>query len=472
MLKFYGFRSEGRMLGPGLGQRRRRVLAVAVTLLVGAGAGACGSNVTIGPGSSATTGTGGAPAGSTSGTGGTGGSLASACDAPTGDTYLVDPVNGNDAAASGSGKVMGSASAACSFRTITRALEILGAQPPPGTTIKIVPSGPVSAGETWPIKVPIGMTITAVSAMVTVELPAGATGFRLRKGASLSNLIIDGKNQALTGIVVNTGADLSTRIENVTVQNMSEDGIGVGPNGAITIGQGVSSLTNGTAAAPHSGLKVAGLAVISVLAGQTAASFRDNSGHGVAVIDGGALTVGTDATSAPVVAILSGNQGANLYIRQTPSAAQPNVVQRVTLNASGTSGVQIYGGSSLTLRSSVALANALSGVIVHTYDVNGVISDDISKIDLGTLASAGQNVLQGATGAVPGPNGGAGVCLWINPAAGGILSAQGNTFRGIDCTTLSPGALTRKTVCKGGVDVGIAGQGTPNDVVTDHCTHP
>ena len=48
------------------------------------------------------------------------------CAAATGNKYYVDPVNGSDATATGSGIAGGIANPSCSFRTVTRALQVVG----------------------------------------------------------------------------------------------------------------------------------------------------------------------------------------------------------------------------------------------------------------------------------------------------------------------------------------------------------
>ena len=44
------------------------------------------------------------------------------CTAATGNTYFVDPINGDDGTATGSGIAAGVATPSCSFKTVTHAL--------------------------------------------------------------------------------------------------------------------------------------------------------------------------------------------------------------------------------------------------------------------------------------------------------------------------------------------------------------
>jgi hypothetical protein len=63
------------------------------------------------------------------------------CDPVVGanPVYLVDPVNGDDGSATGSGTSSGgSATVSCSFATITRALQAIGPNPAAGTVLKVI----------------------------------------------------------------------------------------------------------------------------------------------------------------------------------------------------------------------------------------------------------------------------------------------------------------------------------------------
>ena len=60
------------------------------------------------------------------------------CAPATGNKYYVDPVNGSDASATGSGMVGGVANPSCSFRTVTHALQVVGGFAVAGTQIIVV----------------------------------------------------------------------------------------------------------------------------------------------------------------------------------------------------------------------------------------------------------------------------------------------------------------------------------------------
>ena len=68
------------------------------------------------------------------------------CNGISSNTYYVDPINGNDTSATGSGKTGGVANAACSFKTIGRAMQVIGTVAGAGTKVVIVGSGTPPTG--------------------------------------------------------------------------------------------------------------------------------------------------------------------------------------------------------------------------------------------------------------------------------------------------------------------------------------
>jgi hypothetical protein len=380
----------------------------------------------------------------------------------------VDPLNGNDATATGSGFAISdggaTSSAGCKFKTVTRALAFIGRTAPAKTEVAI-DGAALSSDEVYPIVVPANVLVTGTSSAVTVTVPSGKIGFALSgAGASLSNLTIDGADhQAVTGVWVGRNTDDTTMLTNITVQSFGRDGIGVGANGTVTIGQGVSSTGNGTSAARHSGLAVVGKATVSVPSGSAKTSFDGNTDHGIVVGGGGHIIVtGVAGTSGDGTVTVNSNYFAGLYIAQTPGSSSPqNVITGlVSWGSTNGNGVHLFTGSNVKLRSSYVLDNAGNGVAIGV--ARG--STDVSSIDLGTSSDFGHNTLQAAESY----NLAAGICLNV---PGVTLAAAGNVFRGIDCSQATPsGALTRLDGCRNGVDLGIGGKGS--NITTANCTHP
>ena len=111
--------------------------------------------------------------------------------------------------------------------------------------------------------------------------------------------------------------------------------------------------------------------------------------------------------------------------------------------------------------------------------------NDLAQIDLGVggLADGGSDYGHNVVQALPGEgaNGGAGICLYVDPNTG-TLNAAGNVFAGPrDCAAASPGALTFSNLCGVHADLGIVtltdgglvmdGGGTlGNDINASNCT--
>jgi hypothetical protein len=391
------------------------------------------------------------------------------CGLAVNNTYYVDPLNGDDAVGTGSSATGGN----CDFKTLTRALEFIGSTPPANTKIEILNSGPVGAKETFPITVPVNVTIRGAVAgtPATVNVAANSLGFWLASASSgLDNLIIDGAMAAgTTGVAAHTGSAATTTLTNVEVRNMALDGIQAVGGAVLSIGTGVSSHNNGLAGTQQRGLVVTNTAKVTITTntGDTLASFNNNTGHGILVNGAGSVTIG--GTLVPG-AKANANGFAGLYIVQTPGNVAPpaNVVSNFeATNTTNGNGITIHGGSTLKLRNSQTKGNKWSGIWVTTYVNATTKSDDLSNIDLGTAIDAGGNTFQYAVGA--GPNGGSGVCLELTPTAGQTLNAAGNIFEAANCATTKVALAHTANACGAGTDYGIIGAATTNKIDLTKC---
>jgi hypothetical protein len=404
----------------------------------------------------------------------TAGHTCSTCQTVAGKNYLVDPVNGSDSGSTGSGNP----TASCSFKTITRALQFIGAGAVSGTTITVVGGASagaavvVKAGETFPIDVPANITIVGQN-FVTVAPGAGQSAFLLAAPASgLKNLTLDGGAQtAQSGVVVFAGSTDGTTIQDVAVSGFAGDGIVVA-GGKLTIGSGVSSTDNGMVGMRTNGLHVlnrggVGGTVSCVLPSPNPVSFSNNSGAGVLVDGLSSVTIqGVPGTLGAGTVVANGNQN-GFVIFQTGATPPLNKLTGVVGWANvGNAGLVAAGGSNVQVRSSYFLSNNTAGVLVPANAGN----TDVSKIDLGTLASPGKNTLQASLGS--SPNLGGGICMLVPAGAMESLTAMGNIFSGPrDCSGTTPGAVTGgRVACNNHVD--IAFQGPLNDIVVTNCTHP
>jgi hypothetical protein len=394
---------------------------------------------------------------------GTGGGAEAGPDAPSeagavacaratgaGSVYYVDPMNGDDAHGTG-------AAPACALRTITKALAVVGAAPPAGTTIQITgPAEVAGPGETFPIVVPANVTIAGRIGM-TVLVPPNQVGFELAgAGAGLVNLVIDGHDQATEGVVVtSTDSANPPRMESVEVSNMGGNGIHVKPGATLGIGPGVFSHDNGwTSPDPlpeipgTSGLFIEGTVSVTVNAGEPLAHFEDNRFHGILVYGAGSITMGGDAGT---VALVRGNQGHGVVIAQTPGAgAPPSTIEGLLAQNNSDSGIVVEGGSSFKLRRSQTKGNGSAGVYVR---FNGDYADpahwnsDIRDIDLGMPGDPGDNTLQYDDPTET--NGSFGIYVNLAVDAGQMLHAAGNVFEGVDCANTAATLQRISPPCSG-----------------------
>jgi len=416
------------------------------------------------------------------------------CPAATGGTYVVDPVSGSDQTGTGDGTTAG-----CGFKTIARALQVIGA-PVSATRIEVLGPSTVMAGETFPIALPANVTLTTTGGAVEVDVPDGTSGFTLTapgsgiNGGTLGDagtnpaLTINGgsgNNNATVGILVDTGTGVtvanSPQIANVVVTTFVDDGILVDNTGIVRIGAGVTSTLNGTNAARKAGLHVTanGQAFIDVPTGGTPTHFDANTNHGINVDANGSITLTAtvvDRTTGTGTVTTNRNYLAGVWIEQTPGTPPLNSIRGLIAfgNTNG-NGLRFVGGSNVMLRNSVALGNQVNGLIVSA--AAGVGGNDISNIDVGSAVDAGGtyggNIFQEPLGT--GNNGGAGLCFDVRNNAG-ALQATGNTFGAFNCATgvhaltLNAGACGNNGTCAGGVcDLGIV-NATGNSIDVSNCT--
>ena len=398
------------------------------------------------------------------------------CSAATGNKYFVDPVNGNDVTATGSGFIGGTPNSNCSFKTLTRALQVAGGFAVSGTQLIVVGRTgqmvALSAGETLPLLIPANITVTTTAGPILLTLPpsvdpsfSNIAGFQLAGDrASITPdpsapLTIDGSmNTSGIGVGIAPGVGNSASMSYVTVQDTGGHGISV-TNGTLNMGQGVTVLAAGSAAKRRDGLNIsAGTVHISVASGQAATSFLNNTQHGIYVTGTGVLDVLGVPVTAPApngqgTVVVSGNFLAGIRIFEAPGGPR-STLDGLVAWANPSSGLRIYGGSSLKVRNSIFLANGTNGVYVTAYD-GSAAGNDLSRLDLGTGSDPGHNTLQASLGSNPDVTG---VCVSMAAGRGALtLEAAGNTFAGpIDCS-LSADAIVRAGTCSGFVDVGVVG---------------
>jgi hypothetical protein len=437
------------------------------------------------------------------------------CNSVVGYAYFVDPINGDDTGATGSGMSGTTATPGCSFRTLTKAIDVITQSHTvaahSGTTITIVGQSAtattslytVAAGgitaESLPITVPANVIIKTNIGPVMLTVPANKTGFSLVGdnagivATSAAALTIDGASHTGSiGVEVVAGASDTASLSYVKVINTKGDGIQV-TSGTATLGAGITvtdagangiNISGGTATI-NSGLSVigagtnginisggtanigagvsvttsidnglnisGGTATITVTTNQTSTAFDSNGQYGIAVSGTGVLNI---AGAIPA----TGNAVRTVSAKNNTgsnvyfhSTAAGSAVKYFYSYSSGEDGMKIVGGSKIQVRNSVFRSNHGDGIHI----VSGTTSV-LTDIDLGTdftsTTDAGNNELQ-STGT---KNTGAGICVELTVGTGSpALSAQGNKFsNNRDCKTYT-GAITKNTDCTSGIDLGI-----------------
>jgi hypothetical protein len=416
-----------------------------------------------------------------------------ACDAVTGanPVYLVDPINGDDGTATGSGTSASVATASCSFATITRALQAIGPNPATGTVISVVGASTVpykantkAITEVFPIDVPKNVIISAQNGLVTVQPPASSVAFSLTAAASGidgtargGSMVIEGKtHNAFVGVHVGTGSTDGTILRSVTIQNFIQEGILVTGSGIVGIKEGVQVLSNGLGSPNLPGLHITGSshANIIVANGLATTSFNKNGQHGILVSGTGYVNIqGSQSGGVGTIECLQ-NVVAGLAISQTPGVGlHVNTVNGlVVAGTTNGNGIRIEAGSNVNVTNSSSLGNAGSGILVTT-SVTGAAAtrnNSIANIIVGTTAAAGNNTFQATAGA----NAGAGICLQLD-ASSGTLMARGNRFSGgVNCAA-TPSVLSfDNKSCGGNRDLGLLkslNNTTGNDIDVLLCTH-
>jgi hypothetical protein len=404
------------------------------------------------------------------GGGGAGGSSPVGCDG-VGATYFVDPINGDDTTATGSGTSGGAPDPTCAFKTVTAALSAIGAAG--GVTISIAGPSTLDPSEVYPFTIPVDTTVTATGGAVTVKAIGGA-GFMFKKTGSgidgtldpAAPVIVEAAGATQAGIAFTVGTDKTNFLRGVTVQNAATSGVRVGGTGAdVTIGEAV--LVTGS---KGSGLSIGdggAHAWVTVAAGQKTTSFVSNN-VGITVAGNSSLTATGAAQGAPQPGgsiLVSKNVVAGIDVAQGGNSSPLISLDGVASTANVGSGLRIALGSNIMVRNSVFLQNAQHGIHVLA-SVGG--SGTAANIDLGKGGAFGLNVVQdGATSAIS--NKGVGICFMPPNAA--TLEARGNLFGPMkDCSTTAA-MLNRLPQCVvaavGGADLGV----TVGTVDTSMCTN-
>jgi hypothetical protein len=188
-----------------------------------------------------------------------GGTPTCQCPAPSGADIFVDPVAGNDTGASAPSGA--DAPASCRFKTLKRALMALDATRTRVVAKSAAPPVSFTTGETFPLVVPAGATLTTADATptpanytITFNATTATEAVTLAAGATLAGFTLSNQGGAMgaSSVVCRAGA--------VTLRNVIL--VGGAPAAAtkqavgLAIGTGASDTCTGT----FTGLTVSGFA--------------------------------------------------------------------------------------------------------------------------------------------------------------------------------------------------------------------
>lgn len=383
------------------------------------------------------------------------------CGPVANDVFFVDPVNGQDTGTNGS--------SGCPFQTLSRGLQVIVATypsgAPAGTRLVLRAPSNSGTGERFPLRVPPQVMVESedAGAPQTVTVSAGNTGFVLSAPDSgVRFLVIDGASAGATGVRVETGATLTTTVEDLSVRGFTSAGVQV-TGGSVRIGQGVVLTQNGSTSSGGAGLRVSGgVASVAVAAGQRPTRFDDNRANGVLVESTGRLLLQgvPDLTGFPAAqnppavtgdvgtVTANGNTLANVAFASTSTTVSS--IDGVVANRGQGNGLNILAGSNVVVRNCVAVGNRNAGLRVSPSSTNPV-----TGIDLGSAVDPGRNVLQSSVR----PNTDSGLCVGNFFNFNMTIPARGNDFGGgRSCrvaTTPMTTLQTSRAGCTGMLDVGI-----------------
>jgi len=390
--------------------------------------------------------------------------ICTSCDAASGLTWYVDPVNGNDGTGTGATTSMGNPAPACALKTVTRALQLIGGTPAAGTKIIVLGDSTVALRpgpeEKYPIRLPSNVEVRAMTGPIQIN---NNNAFSvIGTAVTIKGFKIATSVSKAYGIDVAPGA--SVTIGSVEVSGFNGAGI-ISKGGNIILGDG-TTLKNNTG----SGAIVATQGRITVDLRNTVTlggvRFDGNTGYGVEAFDRGELILrGNGNAASPTVQVINNVKGGV----RVESRSLAEVRGLVITGSTGGSGVDVYPESMVKIAESTILNNKL-GVAVNPA---GALTN------LSSILVEESNTLQVAPGGSIAPNSVVGLCVAAghvplgNPAQ--KLLARRNIFAGPrDCRTLNPGSVSSLTACTGTRSdvavVKLANQVTPL-LLLDNCTY-
>jgi hypothetical protein len=441
------------------------------------------------------------------------------CNSVVGNAYFVDPINGDDTGATGSGMSGTSPTPGCSFRTLTKAIDVITQSNTvtahSGTTITIVGQSATSTtslyttavggitAEILPITVPANVIIKTNTGPVKLTVPANKTGFSLVGdnagivASSAAALTIDSPttNTASIGVEVAPGDSNSASLSYITVTNTGGDGIQI-KSGTATLGAGISvtdagangiNISDGTATinaglsvigANTNGIKISGTGAATIGAGvsvtNSGATGLDISGSGTA-----AITV-TTATAASTVFdhnTLYGIAVAGTGVLTITGAIPTSGTAVRTVSAKNNTGSNVYFTSTAAAVSAIknfysygsgedGMQIAVGSKVQVRHSVfrknagDGIhivgATGSLASIDLGTDATSATDAGNNELQSAVTANKNTGAGICVQLTGTGTPTLNARGNQFANIDcTTSTGAITKNATCASGIDLGI-----------------
>ena len=464
----------------------------------GSGGTSGGGTSALGPGGVASAATGGASAGGIVSTStGVGNGRCDPVTASNGMTLHVNPVSGDDAVATGSGTSAATSKSACAFRTITAAAAAASSanMQTMSIVVDVTSDANHASGEVFPITVPANTKIAgAAGVTVTVQTATGDAFHMSNDNSTIAGLIIDGQGSSSNGVVVSAGSSGKPNVlSGVEVSGFGQSGVHT-ESGVLTITGGTNVHANGSATGSGpgpAGLLAVGTAIVTVdgnnATSQKPTQFTANTGNGIEVRGQAQVNVnGTPSQLTPGegTVVVKSNSLAGVFVEQLLVAAGATGPAGMTMTGlvstlNGGSGMHLFGGSGVKVRSSYISKNSVHGVLISTdpgFVNGGSGSNDgnaLERLDFGAAADLGHNVLQDAAN----PNTLKGLCLELTSGngTGGLLKLEGNVFANsgvtVDCSQIA-GSLPATGDCAAQGPLGDSGRNPRNDFDVVECSIP
>lgn len=385
-----------------------------------------------------------------------GGGPACQCPENTGTDVFVDPAAGSDVAA-GLFPTGVQNPPACRFATLTKGLSVVGS---PGRVVALTANPPVKfIGETFPLAVPAGITLT------TGDASPNAADYQIAYSGGAASAVNLAGGSALRGFSIDaTGA--AAALVTCTSGTVTLDTLLLSGGGTATAGLEVANSCNATLlstsivdfAGPALAVSTSGM--VGVTGGLLSASLiglsQTNgtvSASGLAVQSNGQYGIRLSGSGSPMLTITGqtvvANNGTTGNYAGVSVAKGNASITNTQVTGNGGAGLELASGGTYVLDTVQASSNTKSGVSLLSGGLTATgLSATVNGID-GVTVNGGSAALTNATLATNAFNG-------LNLLAAVPVDVNGGTIQSNTTAGINGGVGT--LTVHGGAD--IAGNGT------------